>query len=119
MIQGTVSGDGVPTIILLIASQEWTAVIDTGFNGDLELPFDLQDSLNACYIGRATSALAGSQTIEENVYLVDFPFNGKVVQAEATFVADHQILIGTRFLREYRLNVDFVHETVGLEKVLK
>ncbi|MDE0398954.1 MAG: hypothetical protein OXL96_14250 [Candidatus Poribacteria bacterium] len=38
MIQGTVSDTGVPTIILSIAGQEWAATIDTGFNGDLELP---------------------------------------------------------------------------------
>ena len=117
MIQGTVSADGVPTIILSIASQDWTATIDTGFNGDLELPFALRNSLNAHYIGRATSALAGGQTIEEDVYLVDFPFDGKVIQAEATFVADRQILIGTRLLREYRLQVDFVSQTVELERV--
>lgn len=38
MIYGTVSDVGVPTIILPIAGQEWSATIDTGFNGDLELP---------------------------------------------------------------------------------
>ena len=64
-----------------------------------------------------TSALAGGQMIEEDVYLVDFPFDGKVIQAETTFVADHQILIGTRLLREYRLQIDFVSQTVELERV--
>lgn len=38
MIQGTVSDNGVPTITLPIDSQNWRAIIDTGFNGDLELP---------------------------------------------------------------------------------
>jgi len=117
VIHGTVSADGVPTITLSIASQDWTATIDTGFNGDLELPEALQNSLNARYVGRVTSALAGGQTIEEDVYLVDFPFDGKVTQTEATFVADRQILIGTRLLREYRLQVDFVSQTVELERV--
>ena len=41
------------------------ATIDTGFNGDLELPESLRKSLNAHYVGQATSALAGGQTIEE------------------------------------------------------
>lgn len=117
MIQGIVSADGVPTITLLIASQDWKATIDTGFNGDLELPESLRNSLNARYVGRVTSALAGGQTIEEDVYLVDFPFDGKVVLAEATFVADHQILIGTHLLREYRLQINFVSQTVGIERV--
>ncbi len=37
MIHGTVSDAGVPTITLSVAGQEWSATIDTGFNGYLEL----------------------------------------------------------------------------------
>ena len=117
MIRGTVSDDGVPTITLMIASQNWRVTIDTGFNGDLELPESLRNSLNAHYVGQVTSALAGGQTIEESVYLVDFPFDGEVIQAEATFVANHEILIGTHLLREYRLLVNFVSQTVELDRV--
>ena len=86
MILGVVSLQGLPTIILPIAGQDWPATIDTGFNGDLELPDVLRDPLNAQFVGRATAALAGGQTVEEDLYLVDFPFDGRVVQAEATFV---------------------------------
>lgn len=86
MIYGTVSVDGVPTIPLSIVSQDWLATIDTGFNGDLELPESLRNSLNARYVGQVTSALAGGQMIEEPVYLVDFPFDGQVIHAEAIFV---------------------------------
>ena len=118
MIYGTVSVDGVPTIPLSIASQDWRATIDTGFNGDLELPELLRNSLNARYVGQVTSALAGRQTIEEAVYLVDFPFGGEVIHAEATFVDGHQMLIGTHLLREYRLQINFVIQTVELEKVI-
>ncbi|HSE91548.1 MAG TPA: hypothetical protein VLJ79_35445 [Candidatus Binatia bacterium] len=80
MILGVVSVQGLPTIILPIAGQDWPATIDTGFNGDLELPDGLRDRLNAHFVGRATVALAGGQGIEEDVYLVDFPFDGRVVQ---------------------------------------
>ena len=77
MMYGTVSDIGVPTIILPIAGQEWSATIDTGFNGDLELPEVLRNVLDPEYVGRVTSSLAGGQTIEEDVYLVDFPFDSK------------------------------------------
>ena len=118
MIQGVVSPDGVPTIRLPIANQEWPATIDTGFNGDLELPAALLTSVNIVgYIGPTKFVLAGGQTLEETVYLVEFPFDGKVVEAEATFVADSQILLGTRLLRDYRLQVNFVTRTVELERV--
>ena len=119
MIHGTVSAAGIPTIILSIAGQEWTAIIDTGFNGDLELPEVLRNFLNPQYVGKVTSALAGGQTIQEDVYLVDFPFDGEVTQVRTTFVVDSDILIGTHLLREYRLQIDFVRRTVVLEKAVR
>ena len=116
MILGVVSVQGLPTIILPIAGQDWPATIDTGFNGDLELPDALRDTLNAHFVGRAMVALAGGQSVEEDVYLVDFPFDGRVVPAEATFVSGSRILLGTRLLREYSLQINFVSRTVQLER---
>lgn len=116
MIVGTVSADGVPTITLSVAGQDWPAVIDTGFNGDLELPEALRDVLDARYVGRVTSALAGSQSIEEDVYVVEFPFDGHIMHAEATFVPGSHILIGTHLIREYQLQIDFVHHSVQLAR---
>ena len=118
MMQGTVSNRGVPIIIILIAGQEWAATIDTGFNGDLELPEALRSVLEPEYVGKVTSSLVGGQTIEEDVYLVEFPFDGNIVQARVPFVANGEILIGTHLLREYRLQIDFVRRTVILERVL-
>ena len=117
-MQGTVSNRGVPIIIILIAGQEWAATIDTGFNGDLELPEALRSVLEPEYVGKVTSSLAGGRTIEEDVYLVEFPFDGNIVQARATFVTNGEILIGTHLLREYRLQIDFVRRTVVLKRVL-
>ena len=118
MIHGTVSDAGAPTITLSIAGQEWSATIDTGFNGYLELPETLRNALNPLYIGRVTSVLAGGQTIEEELYQVNFLFDGRVIPAEATFVVDSDILIGTRLLRDYFLQIDFVRQTVLLERVI-
>ena len=117
MILGRVSPEGEPTITVPIAGQDWKTIIDTGFNGDLELPLSLQDSLNASYVGRVTSALAGGQVIEEILYLVDFPFDGRIVSAQATFVADTHILLGTHLLRDYSLLVNFMSKLVQLERV--
>ena len=117
MIHGTVSDAEVPTITLSIAGQEWAATIDTGFNGYLELPEPLRNTLNPQYIGQITSVLAGGQTIEEELYRVNFLFDGWTIPAEVTFVIDGEILIGTRLLREYHLQIDFVRRTVVLERV--
>ena len=49
MIRGTVTQDGEPTIYLQIGGKKWPAIIDTGFNGDLELPESLFDNFDTVY----------------------------------------------------------------------
>ena len=116
MIRGSVSADGVPTITLSIAGQDWPAIIDTGFNGDLELPDALRDVRNARYVGRVNSTLAGGQSVKEDMYLVDFPFDGQTIQAEATFVSGPHILIGTHLPRTYSLQINCVSKAIQLER---
>jgi predicted aspartyl protease len=116
VIQGTVTADETPVILLATAGQTRTAIIDTGFNGDLELPEALRAHVNPRPRGYSLSALAGGQSILEQMYLVDFPFDGRIVQAEASFVAGSEILIGTGLLRDYRLEIDFPNGTVQLTR---
>src|SRR5205823_418837 len=99
LITGTVTEGGVPAIPVTIASALYSGIIDTGFNGDVELPLKLRDEVNARFFCRAKSLLAGGITIEDDLYIVDFPFDGKTVRAHATFVQGTDILIGTRLLR--------------------
>lgn len=116
MIEGSVDEKGLPIVTLLIAGKEWKATIDTGFNGDLELPYGLGSHVNPQFFGRGLSLLAGGQSLEEEHYLVDFPFDGEVVRALATFVSGDEILIGTHLLRDYRLLIDFPASEVKLER---
>src|SRR5438270_11542145 len=103
MIAGTVNADGIPLLKLAVAGSSWPAIVDTGFNGDLELPQSLRSSVNARFKGRYRSLLASGQTVVEDTYRVSFPFDGQAVIAEATFVAGGEILIGTQLMRKYRL----------------
>ena len=116
MTDGIITEDGVPAIVVDVGSQRSRAIIDTGFNGELELPERLRSHVNAQFVGRATSLLAANQRIEEDVFLVDFPFDGRTVRVQATFVDGEEILIGTRMLRDYRLRIDFPARTVAIEK---
>lgn len=100
-----------------IVGREWPAIIDTGFNGDLELPDELRLLVNARYLGQQTSLIAGGQVLVEDTYLVDFPFDARNVAADATFAPGTDILIGTHLLRDYRLAIDFVLRTVELERI--
>ena len=109
------TAEGVPVITLIVAGQAWPATIDTGFNGDLELPETLRSFVNARLVGQVHSLLAGGQSIVEDAFLVDFPFDGQTMRVQATFAAVAEILIGTHLLRHYRLEIDFVQQTVLLE----
>ena len=117
MIRVIVNSDGVPEISLIIAGRNWPTVIDTGFNGDLELPEALRGHVNARYTTDIVSLLAGGQELTEPGFDVDFPFDNQVVIAEATFVRGEGILLGTNMLRDFRLTVDFVARTVLLERI--
>ena len=116
MIRGTVTDDGSPTILLPVAGRDWVAVIDTGFNGGLELPAALRPYVNARFMMPLRYWLAGGQTVIQDTYEVAFPFDGRTVTAEATFVPGDTLLLGTALLRDYRLEVDFVARTVRLER---
>ncbi|MBM3238570.1 hypothetical protein FJZ31_19925 [Candidatus Poribacteria bacterium] len=118
MIVGTVNDDGVPVITLTAAGQPWPAIIDTGFNGDVELPDTLRPFVNARLVGKVYWLLGGGQNVEEDKYLVDFPFDGQTVVAEATFAPGVEILIGTHLLRQHCLEINFVDKTVLLERVV-
>ena len=117
MITGIVTREGQPTIVVSVGEQEWSSVIDTGFNGDLELPEWLRPHVNARFRGLVRSLLGGGQQVEEAVYLVDFPFDGEIVLADATFVEGQGILVGTHLMRQYHLDIDFPGQTVRLERL--
>jgi predicted aspartyl protease len=116
LIVGRITADGVPAIDVEVGGQSWQAIIDTGFNGEVELPERLRSHVNAQYVGRVTSFLAANQRIEEDVFLVDFPFDGRIFRVQATFVDGDEILIGTLLLSAYRLQIDFPARIVVIEK---
>jgi predicted aspartyl protease len=117
MIAGCVNADGTPALALVIGGQTWEAEIDTGFNGDLQLPDALRPFVNARFDGEVCSVLAGGQEVIEDQYVVDFPFDGQIVAAQATLVPGSSFLIGTHLLRRYRLDINFPAGTVLLERV--
>jgi predicted aspartyl protease len=117
VIRGAVTDDGSPTILLPVVGRDWVTVVDTGFNGGLELPEALRPYVNARFTSRIRFLLAGGQQVVQNGYKVDFPFDGRPMTVEATFVPGDDILLGTALLRDYRLEIDFVARTVKLERV--
>lgn len=116
-MRGRVTDDGVPILALTVGGQSWTTVIDTGFNGDLELPVELRDILQPRFKGQFHSLLAGGQTILEDTFEVQFPFDGQTVIAEATFTNTSEILLKTGMLKRHRVGINFPKQTVVLNRV--
>jgi len=117
MITGIVTDDGTPIIEIQIAGQTWTAIIDTGFNSFLELPDALRPMLHPRFLWEALYYLAAGQTVVQELYEVQFPFDGVLMKAEATFVAGNDILLGTAMLRHHRLEINFPSRSVLIERV--
>ena len=116
MIEGTVE-DGIPLIALKLGGRFLSMIVDSGFNGDLELPEHVRDVADPQFLTRTRSLLAGGQSIEEDLFLVGIEFDGRFVQAEATFADGDVGLIGTRLMRDHRLVIDFVDRTLQIERV--
>jgi predicted aspartyl protease len=116
VIEGEVGPDRLPRVTLSVGGREWPAAIDTGFNGDLELPQVLAREVGAQYDGTVYSVLADGRQIFEESYRVQFPFDGEGLAASATFAAVDEILTGTRLLRRHRLEIDFEARTVLIRR---
>ena len=116
-MRGKVTDEGVPILTLTVGDQDWTTVIDTGFNGDLELPNELRHLVQPRFKGQFHSLLAGGQTILEDTFEVQFPLDGQTVIAEATFTNSSEILLGTGMLRRHRLGINFPKQSVRLNRV--
>jgi predicted aspartyl protease len=116
MITGIVTDDGVPLIRVALGDREWPAIIDTGFNGGLELPEACRDAVEPQFLGRIVSVLAGGMKIEEDAFRVEFLFDGGAVESEATFVDSEAILIGTALLVNHQLTIDFPAKSATLER---
>ncbi|TXT22312.1 MAG: hypothetical protein FD138_3531 [Planctomycetota bacterium] len=117
MITGIVTEDGVPLIHVSVGDRLWPAVIDTGFNGWLELPDSCRDAVNPLFLGRIVSELAGGVKIEEDAFSVEFPIDGDSIESEVTLVDSDALLIGTALLANHHLEIDFPTKSVRLERV--
>ena len=101
-----------------MAEREWTAIVDTGFNGDVALRLSLRRHVNARFLSRIHSLLASGQVVEEDCYLADFVFDDRKLTVQATFSPGNEILIGTNLLSAYRLEIDFHQRALLLKRVV-
>ncbi len=116
MIEGQINEHGTPLIPLRLADRDWMAIVDTGFNGGLELPETLADVRDAESFGTVRAPLAAGIVVTEELVLVELDFDGHHEFTPATFAAANHILVGTRLMHRHRLELDFPARTVRLER---
>ncbi len=91
-----------------------SAVIDTGFNGDLMIPDSLIVQCEWQWVGNEVYENASGDIVRENAFLGQIIWMGqpKRVYAMGSGVSD--ILIGTRLLKQNRLFIDFPARSVRI-----
>lgn len=116
LIEGVVTEDGVPAIFVDLGNQRWEAIIDTGFNGDLELPEPLRMHADP-QVRRPGDLNSGRESTHRGRrFSCRFPIRWPDGSMQATFVDGEEILIGNGLLRDYRLQVDFPAKRVAVER---
>lgn len=114
---GRVDRLGRPVLTRSIAGRDWTALIDTGFNGELDLPEELARHFPGLIWGQAEVTITGGRKMTEDTFVIDFPFDGDTVAARTVYNPTDEIVIGTGLIKDYRLTIDFRAGTVLLERL--
>lgn len=84
-----------------------TAVIDTGFDGDICLPTKVATELGLELIGAASVELADGSQHKELVFRGSAVFLGKRRRVEILLTESEEALLGTGLLAGCRMSVDF------------
>jgi len=116
VIEGYVSDDGTPVIPLNLGQRRLFAILDTGFNGGLDLPIALKAELSGVFLGEFEAELAGGFIVKEDVYEIGIIFDGEERLVRTSFSDSTEALIGTRLLKHHRLEIDFPSKTVRITR---
>jgi clan AA aspartic protease len=93
-----------------------SAIIDTGFDGDLSVPTDIAIALGLELRTKRKYTLADGSVHSELAFAGKVRFLGEDREIEILLTDLDVPLIGTALLEDCRLTVDFANETVELKK---
>jgi clan AA aspartic protease len=86
---------------------ELTAIVDTGFDGDLCIPIRVAVQLGLELVGEEFVELADGKQNYELVFAGSARFFGETHKVRIMVTASQDALIGTRLLNHYALSIDF------------
>jgi len=111
MLEGRVNRyeEPVVSIQLILRNRRvsFLAVIDTGFNGYLSAPKRLLAGGGWQAIGREEYEIATGDLVEQEVYFGEVVFDGRRRRVFTVGTESHDILVGTKLLRDKALLVNF------------
>ena len=122
MIEGTIRGTGTPLLALKVIGKGGVGItvegiLDTGFDGFLCLPIPLAVSLGLELIDVTRTELADGTVVEEElVFAGQAEWDGVVMDVDILLTRSADVLIGTAFLKEYLVHLDYKANTVMIEK---
>ncbi len=121
LVEGYLNEVGSPKIAITVrgARGDLTldALIDTGFDGDLCLPVSVAIELGLDLCGVERIQLADGSLRDELVFLGEAGFGGHPLEeVEILLTESDEALIGTGFLKAWKLTIDFPAQSVTLQR---
>ncbi len=112
MITGTVNADREPVVRIRLhdvngQEQEFVAIVDTGFTGELTLPPDLIMALGLTWKELSTAILADGSQVLCDVYEGTVVWDGQVITISVDEAASEP-LIGMALMDGFRIHIDDV-----------
>lgn len=107
---------GFALIDLEINNTKITAIIDTGFNGELLLPEQLIKRLNLKLFSKTDYVSIDGVGRDALLYSADLKLGDKSFSAEVVGSKSNFILIGMNILRDFRITLDGRKELVLVEE---
>lgn len=122
MIRGTIEDGLHPLVVLEIAgdkgSEKLAMLVDTGFDVDVALHFDFADRLGLEIYDTALFEYADGESQEELLCRARVYWHGEWQEVDVVLSGDEQPAIGTRLLNRCIMTMDFVFNTVTIDKPL-
>ncbi len=122
MIMGSIQETGTPMLALKVIGKggvevSLDGILDTGFDGFLCLPIPVAVSLGLELINATDTELADGTIVEDDlVFAGKAEWDGTVMDIEILLTRAADVLIGTSFLKDYIVQVDYRANTVRIEK---
>ena len=116
MASGRLASDNRPLITVEVDGLTIEAVIDTGFDGGVQLPDHLLPVLNPPFISRVPFQYPNGQIDWRDTHRVRVVVGGEDTDAVAIFSPNDEVVLGLELLQHFRLTIDFPAGTVELAR---